>query len=69
LAGALTALAELGEIRRQNGRIAKWQRAGRYWTYNLDEFQHMFPTAGMKILDASERLYMGYDVLVVCKRI
>jgi ubiquinone/menaquinone biosynthesis C-methylase UbiE len=56
---------QLGEVRRQNKRIAACQRAGVYWTHELGEFTQCFERQGLKVLAAKNCLYRGYDDLVI----
>jgi SAM-dependent methyltransferase len=54
-----------GSIRKQNRLVARAQREGNYWTHNLAEFRACFEQAGITVTQASDRLYRGYDDLVV----
>jgi len=57
-----------GQMRRQNRRVAAAQRAGKFWVHNLVEFADCFRQEGMTILETSDRLYRGYDTLVIAQR-
>lgn len=61
----LALLPNTNLIRRQNRLIAKAQRAGRFWTHELGEFRACFEQSGISILQASDKMYRGYDDLII----
>jgi 2-polyprenyl-3-methyl-5-hydroxy-6-metoxy-1,4-benzoquinol methylase len=64
----LTLVMRSGIIRKQNRLVAQAQREGTYWTHNLAEFRSCFEHEGITVTEASDRLYRGYDDLVVGRK-
>jgi len=62
-------LLKSGEVRRQNQRVARCQKAGVYWTHGLKDFAKCFEEQGMTIIKATDILYRGYDDLVVARKL
>jgi ubiquinone/menaquinone biosynthesis C-methylase UbiE len=54
-----------GIIRKQNRLVARAQREGSYWTHDLAEFRGCFEAEGIRVTQASNQWYRGYDDLVV----
>ncbi len=58
---------EAREVAQQNARIAKMQRAGRYWLHDHDAFIDEVQAAGWSVLD-SATVYRGCSTLVAVER-
>ncbi len=55
------------EVAQQNARVAKMQRAGRYWLHDHDAFVDEVQAAGWSVL-VSATVYRGCSTLVVVER-
>lgn len=61
-------VAQCGQVRRQNKRVAACQKSGMFWTHNLEEFKACFERSGIKISAASSDMYRGYDDLIIGRK-
>ena len=60
-------LIEGREVLKQNRKVTRGQKSGRYWLHSTKEFGEALSRAGF-VVDELENCYRGYADMAVCKR-